>query len=275
MKNLLTVVQTLAVSTLVAILVASATVYILSPKISEQIDSVERKAVTQYQKVTDSFQEIDNALSERIDYSLQRSYEINQDLVSLNNIVGEQTNLVSEHLEKVEGRVETLSVDASKDHAMMASRSRELNNEVSSLLLMIQELSNKVSSIQFNHNVLFGEESIINEPILKEEPVSESVSEPVTKSLAKCPAISEALNRKELLSDLERKLLNINATNRQDIKVWFDITTEGVTNFKNAESGTASQSLVNAVQKYVGALVFEESDNAFTNCEMTFKFNIT
>ena len=71
MKNLLTVVQTLAVSTLVAILVASATVYILSPKISEQIDSVERKAVTQYQKVTDSFQEIDNALSERIDYSLQ------------------------------------------------------------------------------------------------------------------------------------------------------------------------------------------------------------
>ena len=275
MKNLLTVVQTLAVSTLVAILVASATVYILSPKISEQIDSVERKAVTQYQKVTDSFQEIDNALSERIDYSLQRSYEINQDLVSLNNIVGEQTNLVSEHLEKVEGRVETLSVDASKDHAMMASRSRELNNEVSSLLLMIQELSNKVSSIQFNHNVLFGEESIINEPILKEEPVSESVSEPVTKSLAKCPAISEALNRKELLSDLERKLLNINATNRQDIKVWFDITTEGVTNFKNAESGTASQSLVNAVQKYVGALVFEESDNAFANCEMTFKFNIT
>jgi hypothetical protein len=275
MKNLLTVVQTLAVSTLVAILVASATVYILSPRISEQIDSVERKAVTQYQKVTDSFQEIDNALSERIDYSLQRSYEINQDLVSLNNIVGEQTNLVSEHLEKVEGRVETLSVDASKDHAMMASRSRELNNEVSSLLLMIQELSNKVSSIQFNHNVLFGEESIINEPILKEEPVSESVSEPVTKSLAKCPAISEALNRKELLSDLERKLLNINATNRQDIKVWFDITTEGVTNFKNAESGTASQSLVNAVQKYVGALVFEESDNAFTNCEMTFKFNIT
>ena len=275
MKNLLTVVQTLAVSTLVAILVASATVYILSPKISEQIDSVERKAVTQYQKVTDSFQEIDNALSERIDYSLQRSYEINQDLVSLNNIVGEQTNLVSEHLEKVEGRVETLSVDASKDHAMMASRSRELNNEVSSLLLMIQELSDKVSSIQFNHNVLFGEESIINEPILKEEPVSESVSEPVTKSLAKCPAISEALNRKELLSDLERKLLNINATNRQDIKVWFDITTEGVTNFKNAESGTASQSLVNAVQKYVGALVFEESDNAFTNCEMTFKFNIT
>ena len=275
MKNLLTVVQTLAVSTLVAILVASATVYILSPKISEQIDSVERKAVTQYQKVTDSFQEIDNALSERIDYSLQRSYEINQDLVSLNNIVGEQTNLVSEHLEKVEGRVETLSVDASKDHAMMASRSRELNNEVSSLLLMIQELSNKVSSIQFIHNVLFGEESIINEPILKEEPVSESVSEPVTKSLAKCPAISEALNRKELLSDLERKLLNINATNRQDIKVWFDITTEGVTNFKNAESGTASQSLVNAVQKYVGALVFEESDNAFTNCEMTFKFNIT
>ena len=275
MKNLLTVVQTLAVSTLVAILVASATVYILSPKISEQIDSVERKAVTQYQKVTDSFQEIDNALSERIDYSLQRSYEINQDLVSLNNIVGEQTNLVSEHLEKVEGRVETLSVDVSKDHAMMASRSRELNNEVSSLLLMIQELSNKVSSIQFNHNVLFGEESIINEPILKEEPVSESVSEPVTKSLAKCPAISEALNRKELLSDLERKLLNINATNRQDIKVWFDITTEGVTNFKNAESGTASQSLVNAVQKYVGALVFEESDNAFTNCEMTFKFNIT
>ena len=275
MKNLLTVVQTLAVSTLVAILVASATVYILSPRISEQIDSVERKAVTQYQKVTDSFQEIDNALSERIDYSLQRSYEINQDLVSLNNIVGEQTNLVSEHLEKVEGRVETLSVDASKDHAMMASRSRELNNEVSSLLLMIQELSNKVSSIQFNHNVLFGEESIINEPILKEEPVSESVSEPVTKSLAKCPAISEALNRKELLSDLERKLLNINATNRQDIKVWFDITTEGVTNFKNAESGTASQSLVNAVQKYVGALVFEESDNAFANCEMTFKFNIT
>ena len=275
MKNLLTVVQTLAVSTLVAILVASATVYILSPKISEQIDSVERKAVTQYQKVTDSFQEIDNALSERIDYSLQRSYEINQDLVSLNNIVGEQTNLVSEHLEKVEGRVETLSVDASKDHAMMASRSRELNNEVSSLLLMIQELSNKVSSIQFNHNVLFGEESIINEPILKEEPVSESVSEPVTKSLAKCPAISEALNRKELLSDLQRRLQNINATSRQDIKVWFDITTEGVTNFKNAESGTASQSLVNAVQKYVGALVFEESDNAFANCEMTFKFNIT
>ena len=275
MKNLLTVVQTLAVSTLVAILVASATVYILSPRISEQIDSVERKAVTQYQKVTDSFQEIDNALSERIDYSLQRSYEINQDLVSLNNIVGEQTNLVSEHLEKVEGRVETLSVDASKDHAMMASRSRELNNEVSSLLLMIQELSNKVSSIQFNHNVLFGEESIINEPILKEEPVSESVSEPVTKSLAKCPAISEALNRKELLSDLQRRLQNINATSRQDIKVWFDITTEGVTNFKNAESGTASQSLVNAVQKYVGALVFEESDNAFTNCEMTFKFNIT
>ena len=275
MKNLLTVVQTLAVSTLVAILVASATVYILSPRISEQIDSVERKAVTQYQKVTDSFQEIDNALSERIDYSLQRSYEINQDLVSLNNIVGEQTNLVSEHLEKGEGRVETLSVDASKDHAMMASRSRELNNEVSSLLLMIQELSNKVSSIQFNHNVLFGEEDLVNEPILKEEPVSESVSEPVTKSLAKCPAISEALNRKELLSDLERKLLNINATNRQDIKVWFDITTEGVTNFKNAESGTASQSLVNAVQKYVGALVFEESDNAFANCEMTFKFNIT
>ena len=275
MKNLLTVVQTLAVSTLVAILVASATVYILSPRISEQIDSVERKAVTQYQKVTDSFQEIDNALSERIDYSLQRSYEINQDLVSLNNIVGEQTNLVSEHLEKVEGRVETLSVDASKDHAMMASRSRELNNEVSSLLLMIQELSNKVSSIQFNHNVLFGEESIINEPILKEEPVSESVSEPVTKSLAKCPAISEALNRKELLSDLQRRLQNINATSRQAIKVWFDITTEGVTNFKNAESGTASQSLVNAVQKYVGALVFEESDNAFANCEMTFKFNIT
>lgn len=275
MKNLLTVVQTLAVSTLVAILVASATVYILSPRISEQIDSVERKAVTQYQKVTDSFQEIDNALSERIDYSLQRSYEINQDLVSLNNIVGEQTNLVSEHLEKVEGRVETLSVDASKDHAMMASRSRELNNEVSSLLLMIQELSNKVSSIQFNHNVLFGEESIINEPILKEEPVNESISEPVDKSLAKCPAPTEALNRKELLSDLQRRLQNINATSRQDIKVWFDITTEGVTNFKNAESGTASQSLVNAVQKYVGALVFEESDNAFTNCEMTFKFNIT
>ena len=74
MKNLLTVVQTLAVSTLVAILVASATVYILSPRISEQIDSVERKAVTQYQKVTDSFQEIDNALSERIDYSLQFGY---------------------------------------------------------------------------------------------------------------------------------------------------------------------------------------------------------
>ena len=275
MKNLLTVVQTLAVSTLVAILVASATVYILSPRISEQIDSVERKAVTQYQKVTDSFQEIDNALSERIDYSLQRSYEINQDLVSLNNIVGEQTNLVSEHLEKVEGRVETLSVDASKDHAMMASRSRELNNEVSSLLLMIQELSNKVSIIQFNHNVLFGEESIINEPILKEEPVNESISEPVDKSLAKCPAPTEALNRKELLSDLQRRLQNINATSRQDIKVWFDITTEGVTNFKNAESGTASQSLVNAVQKYVGALVFEESDNAFANCEMTFKFNIT
>ena len=199
MKNLLTVVQTLAVSTLVAILVASATVYILSPRISEQIDSVERKAVTQYQKVTDSFQEIDNALSERIDYSLQRSYEINQDLVSLNNIVGEQTNLVSEHLEKVEGRVETLSVDASKDHAMMASRSRELNNEVSSLLLMIQELSNKVSSIQFNHNVLFGEEDLVNEPILKEEPVNESISEPVDKSLAKCPAPTEALNRKELL----------------------------------------------------------------------------
>tara|TARA_R100001594_G_scaffold149438_1_gene207262 strand:+ start:5890 stop:6717 length:828 start_codon:yes stop_codon:yes gene_type:complete len=275
MKNLLTVVQTLAVSTLVAILVASATVYILSPRISEQIDSVERKAVTQYQKVTDSFQEIDNALSERIDYSLQRSYEINQDLVSLNNIVGEQTNLVSEHLEKVEGRVETLSVDASKDHAMMASRSRELNNEVSSLLLMIQELSNKVSSIQFNHNVLFGEEDLVNEPILKEEPVNESISEPVDKSLAKCPAPTEALNRKELLSDLQRRLQNINATSRQDIKVWFDITTEGVTNFKNAESGTASQSLVNAVQKYVGALVFEESDNAFTNCEMTFKFNIT
>ena len=275
MKNLLTVVQTLAVSTLVAILVASATVYILSPKISEQIDSVERKAVTQYQKVTDSFQEIDNALSERIDYSLQRSYEINQDLVSLNNIVGEQTNLVSEHLEKVEGRVETLSVDASKDHAMMASRSRELNNEVSSLLLMIQELSNKVSSIQFNHNVLFGEEDLVNEPILIEEPVNESISEPVDKSLAKCPAPTEALNRKELLSDLQRRLQNINATSRQDIKVWFDITTEGVTNFKNAESGTASQSLVNAVQKYVGALVFEESDNAFANCEMTFKFNIT
>jgi len=275
MKNLLTVVQTLAVSTLVAILVASATVYILSPRISEQIDSVERKAVTQYQKVTDSFQEIDNALSERIDYSLQRSYEINQDLVSLNNIVGEQTNLVSEHLEKVEGRVETLSVDASKDHAMMASRSRELNNEVSSLLLMIQELSNKVSSIQFNHNVLFGEEDLVNEPILKEEPVNESISEPVDKSLAKCPAPTEALNRKELLSDLQRRLQNINATSRQDIKVWFDITTEGVTNFKNAESGTASQSLVNAVQKYVGALVFEESDNAFANCEMTFKFNIT
>ena len=275
MKNLLTVVQTLAVSTLVAILVASATVYILSPRISEQIDSVERKAVTQYQKVTDSFQEIDNALSERIDYSLQRSYEINQDLVSLNNIVGEQTNLVSEHLEKVEGRVETLSVDASKDHAMMASRSRELNNEVSSLLLMIQELSNKVSSIQFNHNVLFGEEDLVNEPILKEEPVNESISEPVDKLLAKCPAPTEALNRKELLSDLQRRLQNINATSRQDIKVWFDITTEGVTNFKNAESGTASQSLVNAVQKYVGALVFEESDNAFANCEMTFKFNIT
>ena len=275
MKNLLTVVQTLAVSTLIAILVASATVYILSPRISEQIDSVERKAVTQYQKVTDSFQEIDNALSERIDYSLQRSYEINQDLVSLNNIVGEQTNLVSEHLEKVEGRVETLSVDASKDHAMMASRSRELNNEVSSLLLMIQELSNKVSSIQFNHNVLFGEEDLVNEPILKEEPVNESISEPVDKSLAKCPAPTEALNRKELLSDLQRRLQNINATRRQDIKVWFDITTEGVTNFKNAESGTASQSLVNAVQKYVGALVFEESDNAFANCEMTFKFNIT
>ena len=275
MKNLLTVVQTLAVSTLVAILVASATVYILSPRISEQIDSVERKAVTQYQKVTDSFQEIDNALSERIDYSLQRSYEINQDLVSLNNIVGEQTNLVSEHLKKVEGRVETLSVDASKDHAMMASRSRELNNEVSSLLLMIQELSNKVSSIQFNHNVLFGEEDLVNEPILKEEPVNESISEPVDKSLAKCPAPTEALNRKELLSDLQRRLQNINATSRQDIKVWFDITTEGVTNFKNAESGTASQSLVNAVQKYVGALVFEESDNAFANCEMTFKFNIT
>ena len=275
MKNLLTVVQTLAVSTLVAILVASATVYILSPRISEQIDSVERKAVTQYQKVTDSFQEIDNALSERIDYSLQRSYEINQDLVCLNNIVGEQTNLVSEHLEKVEGRVETLSVDASKDHAMMASRSRELNNEVSSLLLMIQELSNKVSSIQFNHNVLFGEEDLVNEPILKEEPVNESISEPVDKSLAKCPAPTEALNRKELLSDLQRRLQNINATSRQDIKVWFDITTEGVTNFKNAESGTASQSLVNAVQKYVGALVFEESDNAFANCEMTFKFNIT
>jgi len=275
MKNLLTAVQTLAVSTFVAILVASATVYILSPKISDQIDNVERKAVAQYKKVTDSFQEIDDALSERIDYSLQKSYEINQDLVSLNNIVGEQTNLVSEHLEKVEGRVETLSVDASKDHAMMASRSRELNNEVSSLLLMIQELSNKVSSIQFNHNVLFGEEDLVNEPILKEEPVNESISEPVDKSLAKCPAPTEALNRKELLSDLQRRLQNINATSRQDIKVWFDITTEGVTDFKNAESGTASQSLVNAVQKYVGALVFEESDNAFANCEMTFKFNIT
>tara|TARA_R110002012_G_scaffold96059_2_gene231735 strand:- start:241 stop:1056 length:816 start_codon:yes stop_codon:yes gene_type:complete len=271
MKNLLTAVQTLAVSTFVAILVASATVYILSPKISDQIDNVERKAVAQYKKVTESFQEIDDALSERIDYSLQKSYEINQDLVSLNNILGEQTNLVSEHLEEVEGRVKTLSNVATKDHAIMDSRSIELNNEMSALLLMIEELSDKVSSIQFGEQ----EEDIINEPQLKEEPASEPISEPVGESLAKCPAPAEALNRKELLSVLERKLQNISASGRQDIKVWFDITEEGVTDFKNAESGTASQSLVNAVQKYVGALVFEESDNAFANCEMTFKFNIT
>ena len=68
MKYLLTAVQALAVATIVAVLVTSAAVYFMVPKITEHIDSIERKAAAQYQKVSDNIQEIDDALSERIDY---------------------------------------------------------------------------------------------------------------------------------------------------------------------------------------------------------------
>tara|TARA_R110002020_G_scaffold131049_1_gene293039 strand:- start:959 stop:1774 length:816 start_codon:yes stop_codon:yes gene_type:complete len=270
-KYLLTAVQALAVATIVAVLVTSAAVYFMVPKITEHIDSIERKAAAQYQKVSDNIQEIDDALSERIDYTIQKANDASNNLSSLKIILEEQSDLVAGHLGDVQGQVKTLSVDVSKKNAVMDSRSLELHNEVATLLEMIENLNVKVSSIQNIEGEIHFVEDV--EPI--EEPIKEPASEPLSDTVVACPNASDALNKQDLLSSLERTLQNTNASGRHDIRVWFDITEKGETDFKYVESGAASQSLVNAVQKYVGALVFEESDNTFANCEMVFKFNVT
>ena len=50
-----------------------------------------------------------------------------------------------------------------------------------------------------------------------------------------------------------------------NVLVKYDITEDGSTFFKEVGSDTASDSMLDAVQKYVDALVFEKSNNYFAN----------
>ena len=94
------------------------------------------------------------------------------------------------------------------------------------------------------------------------------------ESIGACP--TNAINRQEHLPSLRRSIQNTSSefAGTHYVTIWFDITQEGETNFRNIESDTANETLVSAVQKYVDALVFESTSNAFTNCEMVVKLNI-
>ena len=94
------------------------------------------------------------------------------------------------------------------------------------------------------------------------------------ESIGVCP--TNVINRDDHLPDLKRSMLYYSDSDSglHDVLVKFDIQEDGSVFLKDVGSDTASDNMIDAVQTYVGALVFEKPDNSFANCEMIVKLNI-
>ena len=94
------------------------------------------------------------------------------------------------------------------------------------------------------------------------------------ESIGSCP--TTVINRRDHLPSLRRTIQDTSSelAGAHEFVVWFDITKKGDTVLKDIESKTEDEALLVAVQQYVDALVFEETNSTFANCEMMVKLNI-
>ena len=261
MKRLYKAVKVFVVATFASMLVTGASVYYAVPEIMNQIDAAERTATAQYSVVTTRYEAADEQLSDNIDKNVNNIGSVGQALINLRDEVSTNNSEISLQLKEADARTSTAVEELSQSYRQVNTYSTVLRSEIEDMLNVIIELNKEVDNLIMRQDEL----TLVQAGVISANIETIHSARDNFESNGACP--TTIINREDHLPQLRRAVRNTSSQ--------YNITEDGSTEFKEVESGTASDDLLQAVQQYVGALVFEKPNNSFANCEMIVKLEIS
>lgn len=271
MKRLYKAVKVFVVATFASMLVTGASVYYAVPEIMNQIDAAERTATAQYSVVTTRYEAADEQLSDNIDKNVNNIGSVGQALINLRDEVSTNNSEISLQLKEADARTSTAVEELSQSYRQVNTYSTVLRSEIEDMLNVIIELNKEVDNLIMRQDEL----TLVQAGVISANIETIHSARDNFESNGACP--TTIINREDHLPQLRRAVRNTSSQYRgtHNVLVKYNITEDGSTEFKEVESGTASDDLLQAVQQYVGALVFEKPNNSFANCEMIVKLEIS
>lgn len=252
------------------IITGTSALYIV-PKIMDEVASAKRQSVIQYQRASSAYEEADTGLGNRIDRALSNIRDVSQALANMRASINESEVRLSSKIEEADNQINISIASILQNHASLANSLDVTDQDLSTMIGMIVELDTEIVNLRMRQDEL----ALIQAGALdiNIETINTTMNN-LHESTGMCP--TNIINRGDHLPSLQRTMEFAPDLDRglHDVLVTFDIKEDGSVFIKDVGSATASDNILNAVDKYVGALMFEKPNNAFANCEMIIKLNI-
>ena len=254
-----------------SMIITGASAFYIVPKIMDEVASAKRQSVIQYQRASSAYEEADTGLGNRIDRALSNLRSVAQSLADVRATITESEVRLSSKIEEADNQINTSIASILQNNASLANSIDVTDQDLSAMIGMLVELDAEIVDLRMRQDEL----TLIQAGAL---PINieniNSTMNNLHESIGVCP--TNVINRDDHLPDLKRSMLYYSDSDSglHDVLVKFDIQEDGSVFLKDVGSDTASDNMIDAVQTYVGALVFEKPDNSFANCEMIVKLNI-
>ena len=270
MFNFYNIVKVFVIGACASVIITGASLFYMVPKIMGEVDSVKRQSLIQYQRNSSAYKEADTGIGNRIDRSFNDIRSVSQALTGVRASINESEITLSSKIDEDNAKINSTIWDLLQNNDSLSNNLTNVDEGLSVVLDSLVELNTEVSNLRLRQDEL----ALIQAGVL---PINVEIINTLTSNLessGECP--TNVTNRADHLPRLRRYMEAAPSSDRglHNVLVKYDITEDGSTFFKEVGSATASDSMLDAVQKYVDALVFEKSNNYFANCEMIVKLNI-
>ena len=267
MQRIYKAIKVFVIAIVASSIITGAGMYVVVPKIMDDIRIAERRAIAQFTKVSSEYKAADAALETQVLNSIGSISNLSQSLSVLSTAVRTSNEEFLLALEGVTNKAEASVGGVLDKYNTINNFIIDLDERAIVLLDAIKEMNIELSDIRMRQDEL----TLIQAGVAS---VNKDVLHNAIESVGACP--TNPINRGDHLPSLRRTVQNTSSelAGTHEFMVSFDVTEEGETIFNNIESGTANGTLTSAVQQYVDGLKFEGTDNSFENCEMIVKLNI-
>ena len=267
MSTIYKIVKVFGIAVVASGIITGGGAYVMLPKIMDHIETAERRSIAQYRRLTTEYKEADEELGTGLANNITNIRSVSQALISLRGTIEENNTAfiltIEEGRQQADDRISSLS----EDYGRMTNVIANTDERIAAVISTIGVLNFEIDNLQNRQDEL----TLIQAGVTS---VNKEDVDSAIESIGSCP--TTVINRRDHLPSLRRAIQNTSSelAGAHEFVVWFDITKKGDTVLKDIESQTEDKTLLNAVQQYVDALVFEETNSTFANCEMMVKLNI-